>query len=360
MRAVGLLAGIGTLLREAREAGCDVVGNYETRRPFLTDRRVWTKNWGAVPLVDDERIAALCGAWYGADIALGHPPCGSQSNLGAGGHSLDLDPAHRKVLQAKRAGKVGLLPLFVKLVNTFEPRCFALDNLPKILGTIAPVEWWETVLPQYRLTFATIVNWDYGTPQLRQRLWVIGVRRPGRAFTLPRAPQRDGPANVRQALAGLPWEPWRDLPDLAHVHAAPGDLPQGSYPTLGSPPGYIRETDVLAQRYLALPPKEPWPYRTRTTDRVTSKFGRARLDGFQRSSVVSSGTLQHPLSGWPLTARERARLMDWPDDLWLGDASVTYDRAFQNRLNFYTGKAVPSRFPRFLIPHLLRHLQRRG
>jgi hypothetical protein len=59
-----------------------------------------------------------------------------------------------------------------------------------------------------------------------------------------------------------------------------------------------------------------------------------------------------------MTGRERARFMDWPDDFWLGDATTKYDRAYQARLTLFTGKAVPSRFPRYLIPQLIKHFKR--
>jgi site-specific DNA-cytosine methylase len=359
MNVVGLLAGVGTLLHEARSAGFNVVGNIEARASFLTIPDVWHANFPGRPLIRPIASASeISNDWYEPDLVLGHPPCGAHSILGVA-HSLDMDPDRRRQLAERRSKRVGLLPMFAEYVNRLQPKIFALDNLPKILKTVAPSAWWEQAMPDYRFTYIIIKNWDYGTPQIRERLWVVGTRRPLRRFTFtPPRTRLEGPRTAWRAIRDLPWEPWVDLPDLAHVHAAPLDKPSGSYPTLDQPPRYTQSQAELALRYLALPPMYCWPYRTRTTDRITKKLGRVRLRFDGHSRVISGGTLQHPLTGWVLTARERARIMDWPDEFVLWNGTRRFDRTYQNRLQLFTGKAVPSRFPRYLIPQLIKHLRR--
>lgn len=84
---------------------------------------------------------------------------------------------------------------------------------------------------------------------------------------------------------------------------------------------------------------------------------RVRVDN--RSKVLTGlPSIHHPWTGWPLTPRERARLMDWPDDFMLGSETTNYDRRTLMRLTLFTGKAVPSAFPRYLIPQIIKHLRR--
>jgi site-specific DNA-cytosine methylase len=361
VRAIGILAGIGTLLREAQDAGMTVAGNVELRAPFRTVPDVWDMNFPMVPCLwrepeHDVGVTALEDVFMEADLALGHPPCGAHSILGVA-HSLDKPAAERARLAARRAKRVGLLPNFVEMVNRFKPRSFALDNLPKILKTVASPEWWELLLPKYHLTYIVMENWTYGTPQRRERLWVVGVRKPGRPFRLREPRHRlPGPTTAWEAIHDLPLI--YDVPSIGHVHQAGDDKPFGSYPTLDQPPQYVNTVAELAYRYLALPPMACWPYRTRTTNRVTKKLGRVRLRMDAKSRVISGGTLQHPITGWTLTPRERARLMDWPDDFHLWNGARAFDRAYQNRLTLFTGKAVPSAFPRYFIPQLLSHLRK--
>jgi site-specific DNA-cytosine methylase len=358
MRAIGILAGIGTLLREAQDAGMTVEGNVELRASFRTIPDVWNINFPHIPChwTQDDPENMRFDDMYEADVALGHPPCGAHSVLGVA-HSLDKPAAERAFLAARRAKRTGMLPDFVDMVNVLRPHSFALDNLPKILSTVATPTWWESVLPKYHLTYIIMENWTYGTPQRRQRLWVVGVRKPGRPFALREPKARlVGPETAWDAFKDLPLAV--DLPALAHVHQKGDEKPFGSYPTLHQPPQYVETVAELAARYLALPPMQCWPYRTRTTDRITKKLGRVRLRMDGKSRVLSGGTLQHPITGWTLTPRERARLMDWPDDFQLWNGQRIFDRSYQARLTLFTGKAVPSGFPRYFLPQLLKHLRR--
>jgi site-specific DNA-cytosine methylase len=368
MKAIGLLAGVGSLLREAQDAGLRVVGNVEARTPYHTGRRLsWDLNFpqaelrkpfGFPELLENEPSSDL-DAWWGADLALGHPPCNSHSVLGNNAVRVGMSTDERAQRMARRAARTGLLPLFVEQVRLMQPKTFALDNLPKILKTVAPPEWWEHELPDYRMTYLVIKNWDYGTPQLRERLWVVGVRKPIKrfAFAEPRS-RLKGPLIVWDAIKDLPWQPWVDVAKIGHVHKKPDDFPAGGYRDTTR---YQLQTQAeLALGFLALPPKQLWEYRTES-GRIGYKFGRVRLDALDRSSVLSGlETLHHPLTGWPLTPRERARLMQWPDDFQLGNAGTIFDRSTLMRLVLFTGKAVPSGFPRYLIPQLVKHLRRRG
>lgn len=221
MRCLGVLAGVGSLLYEARAAGFEIVGNYETRTPYRTAREmVWDPNFPGVNISEvlDEAYPMI----KSPDLVLGHPPCGSHSQLGNSGQPAHLTIEERRTAQAKRHARVGLLPLFVDTVRVLQPRMFALDNLPKILKTVAPETWWREQLPDYRLTFIIMKNWDYGTPQLRQRLWVVGARRPLKRFVFePMTERLRGPKTAIAAFKGLPWQPWLQNYALGHVHVPP-------------------------------------------------------------------------------------------------------------------------------------------
>lgn len=359
MRCVGMLAGVGSLLWEAREAGFDITANVETRTPYRTGRKLsWDLNFSTVPLFTTDDASE----WEGLeapDLMLGHPPCNSHSQLGNNAVRAGMSDDEKAFRKARRAARTGLLPLFIKGVHRLRPKMFALDNLPKILKTVATPTWWNEQLPQYHMTYIIMKNWDYGTPQLRERLWVVGCRRPLKrfVFTPPRT-RLKGPKTAAEALHDLDWRPWHDEPEWGHVHKQPHDFPAGGY--RDTTRYKLQRQTELALGFLQLPPRHLWIYKTEG-GRIGAKFGRVRLDAFDRSSVLSGlETIHHPLTGWPLTPRERARLMDWPDDFQLGNAGTTYDRSSLMRLTLFTGKAVPSGFPRYLIPQLISHLKRRS
>lgn len=360
MKSLGILCGVGSLLRETEHAGFEVVGNIETRAPYRTGRHLsWDLNYPHVPLITSP-TEALPDAFRDVDVAIGHPPCGSHSTLGNSSASRDtMSDTERLAYFAKRNRYVGMLPLFCEYVRTLEPKSFLLDNLPKIMDTSAPPAWWQAQLPDYNLTFIVMLNWDYGTPQLRQRLWVVGVRRPAPAFvfTPPKGGRLDGPTTMLEAFTGLPWLPWEDVADWGHVHVQPHEMLTGDYRTTIPELSVTRATE-LGLGFLSIPPERAWPYQTRT-GRIAVKIGRMRGYTDAKSRVVSGlPSIHHPMTGWPLTPRERARLMSWPDDFHLGNALTPWDRRAQMRLVLFTGKAVPSAFPRYVLPQLRKHLRR--
>jgi len=364
MRAIGLLAGVGSLLREAQDAGFDIVGNIETRTPYRTGRHLsWDLNFPHAALVNRLDFTQVfekgtqVDDFFEPDLAIGHPPCGSHSQLGNSGQPADKTTAERRIMQARRHARVGLLPLYTQHVRLLRPRMFVLDNLPKILTTVAPPAWWHSELPGYRLTFITMVNWDYGTPQLRKRLWIVGTRST-KPFTFVPTKQRvPGPLTATEAFEGLPWEPWKNNPTIGHVHVSPHMMLTGDYRTTVKDFS-VTQASQLGLGFLAIPPDRAWPYTTRF-GRLAVKIGRQRLDFGKRSRTLTGlPSIHHPLTGWPLTARERARLMDWPDDFVLGNVNTMYDRTALMRLTLFTGKAVPSGFPRYLMPQLIKHLRR--
>jgi site-specific DNA-cytosine methylase len=359
MRAIGLLCGVGSLLREAQDAGFSIVGNFETRPQYRTGLDLsWELNFHDIPFRSSLEAVEHDSFFHEADLAIGHPPCGSHSQLGNSSARLDsMSAAERQAYFTRRDSHMGLLPLFVDEVNRLKPRAFMLDNLPKILRTAAPETWWRKALPKYHLTFIVMTNWHYGTPQLRERLWVVGVRKPGKPFVFTEPKTRlAGPATTWAAISDLPWQPWENVPEIGHVHVGVNRMLTGDYRTTTTTS--VTHAAQLGLGFLSIPADRLWPYTTKT-GRVTYKIGRQRLDCGKRSRVLTGlPSLHHPLTGWPLTPRERARLMDWPDDFHLGSEETTYDRRVLMRLTLFTGKAVPSGFPRYILPRLYKHLRR--
>lgn len=362
MRVVGILAGVGSLLREAQDVGFEVVGNLETRAPYSTGRHLaWDLNFDA-PLIRKSEQIALSGPerWIRPDLIIGHPPCGAHSQLGNSGQPAHKSTEERRAMQAVRHARAGLLPFFVEQVAALKPKVFVLDNLPKILSTVAPREWWIEALPKYELQFITMMNWDYGIPQLRKRLWVVGTRKPRPPFRFkPTTKRLRGPKTAVEAWDGLPWEPWINDPATGHVHVGPDQMLTGDYRTTVKDLN-VRAATQLALGFLSIPPDKAWPYITRF-GRLAVKIGRQRL-AFEKYSRTITGlpSIHHPMTGWPLTARERARLMGWPDDFHLGGEDAAYNRTELMRLTLFTGKAVPSGFPKYLLKQIVTYLEKHG
>jgi len=361
MKAVGLLAGIGSLMREAQDCGLKVLGNVDVRGFFKSVDWIWEENFNAPGYYTLDALEEADPDWYEADIALGHPPCGSYSHLGKGGGKLEwfANDEERKAWHTARGQRKGLLPLFIKLVNKYQPKVFALDNLIGSLKAVTPDDW-ESALPGYHITFLQMINHDYGSPQHRARLWVIGTRhhKPFR-FKPPKA-RLPGPTTLWEAIQDLPVEPWKNRPGVSHVHYPPSFDPFGTF--------WYRDVDGerknnehaanLAAGFLSLPMGNIWPYEN-NEGRFTAKPAQARIHHGRKARTGSGQeTLRHPFTGWPLTIRERARILGWPDDFFLGGKDTDYNRTLMYLLVRATGRAVPSEFLRYLIPQLKKHARK--
>lgn len=101
------------------------------------------------------------------DVVIAGPPCQSFSIAG-------------KQLGFKDA-RGSLFMSFAKLLESSQPGCFVMENV-KGLVTHAKGKTFNTVLKRfdaagYRVQHAVLHSNDYGAPQMRQRLYVIGCRK---------------------------------------------------------------------------------------------------------------------------------------------------------------------------------------
>ncbi len=367
MKAVGFLCGVGSLLRVAQDEGFEVIGNVDPRTTFKTIPWLWERNFGKrIPYFSNLEDRGTPRKphpqnWVGVDLAIGHPPCGKHSAMGHAAYSIETLDAEKAMRKERRASNVGMLPDFCQLVRIFKPKVFALDNLPKILSRVATSEWWKSQLPGYKFHFIIIKNWDYGCVQIRKRLWVVGIRRKTASkrllnwtFDPISVRPSNAPRHSLDALEGLPWEPWIDIPEIGHTHHPPDASTFGSYWTSKEPRKRIQPVGRLAMGFLEIVPGHMWLYLN-PHGRLIRKPGRTRVKPLGECCVITGReSAHHPLTGWGLTIRERARLMGWPDDFHVTDGTMI-DRSRRYKLIEATGRAVPSEFPQYLIRQIADH-----
>src|SRR5690348_456717 len=93
LRAVGLTCGIGSMLVGARMAGFEILGNIEWRKyyhrkdPEGKSTSPENSPGAFMTLKYDQLSEAQRGAVPGVDLAMGHPECGSYTQLNSMTHS---------------------------------------------------------------------------------------------------------------------------------------------------------------------------------------------------------------------------------------------------------------------------------
>lgn len=262
------------------------------------------------------------------DVLIGGPPCQpfSKSGFWATGEARRLDDPRATTIDH-----------YLRILEEARPRAFLLENVEG-LGFKGKSEGLERIQSatqeingrhgtRYRASVAVLNAADYGVPQLRRRLFVVGAR-DGATFRFPE-PTHFGP---EEALPGDNRPRWRTAWDALH------DLPSPDDPAL-----------VLKGKWASLLPSIPEGQNyLHHTDRGEGEplFGwRRRYWSFllKLAKDQPAWTLQAqpgPATGpfhWTsrrLSMREMARLQTFPDDFDVKGSVADAQRQL--------GNAVPS------------------
>lgn len=198
-RAISLFTGAGGLDLGFEAAGFETVVALEIDGKCVDTLRA-NRNW---PVIDRDvmkvtaaEILMAGGLTIGeADVLIGGPPCQpfSKSGFWASGEAKRLtDP---------RAGTLGA---YLRILEDTRPRAFLLENVEG-LGFKGKDEGLELIRSEldrineahgtdYKPSIAVLNAADYGVPQLRRRLFVVGAR-DGTEFEFP-APNHVDPGNT--------------------------------------------------------------------------------------------------------------------------------------------------------------------
>lgn len=245
-----------------------------------------------------------------ADVVIGGPPCQ--------GFSL---------LNKKREGDArrALWMPFLEIADRSGARVFVMENVAELYRSPERQQIEAQAGAHGFMTQAAIVNTaDYGAPQTRKRTIILGWRQAHNLPYFPPLPSHADPntksnlprwRTVRDAICDLPEPKGTEV-----GHSPPLDLHFGRTPTAHS-----------VARYKAVPPggnrfdlQRNAPHLTpgcwlRKTSGGTDLFRRLWWD---RPSVTirteffkpEKGRYLHPDQHRPITHREAARLMGFPDD----------------------------------------------
>ena len=195
LKTISLFSGIGGLDFGFEEAG------FETRVALDFDKhccrtirinRNWSVIEGDINKVSSQDILAQAALRPGeADMLIGGPPCQPFSKAGywARGDALRLDDPRADTLTG-----------YLRVLRDTKPRAFLLDNvyglayqgkdegLRYILDGIAQIN--RETGSSYRIAWKMLNTADYGVPQARERVFMVGSR-DGHMFRFPE------PTNVR-------------------------------------------------------------------------------------------------------------------------------------------------------------------
>jgi DNA (cytosine-5)-methyltransferase 1 len=295
------------------------------------------------------------------DLLFAGPPCQGFSIIGS------------RVVWDQRNN---LFKEVLRLASGLRPRCVVIENVPGLV-TLARGAYLHAILEGlnaagYDAGCAELLAAEYGAPQMRWRLIIIGWRKdlgipPGYGFPRPRI----GSASIGDLLPNCTIPPWQ-LEGFVTTAEAISDLPRvaaGEEVThyVGPPVGTYQKTmrmglnGELFNHYAArlspvnlarlerIAPGQDWrdlprellpPSMQRALRKDhTRRYRRMTWDGVPRAVITrfrdpKSGEYTHPEQHRTITIREAARLQGFPDSfVFHGPHSSQYDQV---------GNAVPT------------------
>ena len=352
LRALGVTSGIGSMLLGARQAGFEVVGNFEWRKYYhkkdAEGKNTFTENFPGAFFTqqypqDHPEWLEKC---KNIDIIFGHGECGHAS-------ALNFSNKNYKTQQEGTSD----IPKLVKAVAVIKPKFFALDNLPASCQGM-PLSEYHKLLPEYDIFPEWVSNYHYGNVQLnRKRMFMVGALKTEKFVFVPG--ERSHGMTVEHLIGDLYGKDGKGIPNHEkHVLDDPCSKISDYYEY-----GYRGTWRDFQKAMSERPEGPPIPYVSQDgSTRV--RMGTAKVRWKGHGFVLDGGSVcTHPLRNLPLSIRERARIQGFPDDfIFYGTRSGkkgTWNHDKNNDLVKQTGKAMPIQFNKYVAEQVKAHIEHR-
>lgn len=347
--ALDIFAGCGGLTVGLKRAGFKLLGAVEIDPAAFSTYKSNHPEVHAlkqdIRTVTGKALMTLAGGRV--DLLAGCPPCQGFCSLRQA--AKGRDPRN------------GLVRDMARLVAELRPRAIMMENIPGLVDRGKHL--FGQVLRQlralgYELEWGILQAADYGVPQFRRRLVLLG----GRGFTIP-LPLR---THDRFGRKDLP--KWKTLRETIDGMGPPVTLREAV--ERGGPEFYnwhvVRN---LTQRNItrlkkATPgasraqlPRDLRPDCHKDSDEgFTNVYGRMRWDQVSVTitagcTTPSKGRFGHPSEIRTISVREAARIQTFPDD-------YIFDSPYMDHVCSMIGNALPCDFAQMLARHTLKYLQR--
>ncbi|WP_437712194.1 DNA cytosine methyltransferase [Sorangium sp. So ce448] len=286
----------GFRILAAVEKDCHAAATYEKSfvRPYSPNTHLLASD------IREQRIIttlkALRTGGGRIDIIIGGPPC------------QDFSPARLK--RRRRGHRTGLVQQYFEILQALKPRAFLFENVPG-LRTAVNGKYWQTVVSTaddlgYVLNADVLHAEDFGVPQRRHRLFVVGLRKSMGKFVFPRGAEK--PPTVAQIIGQLPRIRAGEASDDP-MHRARRHRPETVEYLAHIPQGGAWR-QAKERRVLDCHKKHNGHYDV---------YGRMRADDISPTITggctnPSKGRFIHPEQHRGLTVREAALLQTFPSD----------------------------------------------
>lgn len=270
------------------------------------------------------------------DVIIGGPPCQGFSTIGK---RVSSDPEKR----AKHDPRNELVLTYARIIREIRPKFIVMENVKGIL-TLQNGAYLQNVLTQlheagYVAEYKLINMADYGVPEIRERVIIIG-NRVGLPVEFPAPDHSDNPED------DLPmWNNcWDVIKDLEHL----GDIPEFNHVAL-------KHTEKNIARYKLIPEGGRLPENDLPPELYRKNFGNTykRLNRERPALTMVPGNDAfpiHPTLHRSLTVREAARIQTFPDNIIF--------EGNRRQQGHQVGNAVPPVFSEKLAKFIMEQIKK--
>ncbi len=270
------------------------------------------------------------------DVIIGGPPCQGFSTIGK---RVSSDPEKR----LKHDPRNELVLTYARIIREIRPKFIVMENVKGIL-TLQNGTYLNNVLNQlhkagYAAEYKLINMADYGVPEIRERVIIIGnrVRLP---VEFPKPDHSDNPNDNLPSWNNC-WDVIKDLENL-------GDIPEFNHVAL-------KHTEKNIARYKMIPEGGRLPEDKLPPELYRKNFGNTykRLSRQRPALTMVPGNDAfpiHPTLNRSLTVREAARIQTFPD-------SIIFE-GNRRQQGHQVGNAVPPMFSEKLANFILEQINK--
>ncbi len=326
---IEFFCGAGGLSLGFKRAGFKTIGAFDNDESCI---KTYNANFGNQGHITDiyslnrKGIEKIVGCDIAVDVIAGGPPCQGFSVQRRGKND---DPRNNLVLE------------YLRLVLEFKPKFFVMENVGGLLSVRGKPFLTKlikkTKAEGYILHINKLNAADYGVPQIRKRVFIIGeLATEGLSkynFPLPSIVASKHPITVRQAIADLTDKTEEHVPNhradklsainIERIRSIKEGQSRDSLPTHLQLPCHINNGN---HRHLDTYGRMAWDKPSST---ITAKF-----DSFSR------GRFGHPTLDRTISLREGARLQSFPDNFIFYGTKVEVAKQIGNAVPPLLAKAI--------------------
>ena len=343
IKCVDLFCGVGGLTKGFEQSGIKVVAGYDNdqscRIPYNANNEAEFIYQDITRLDPEDVVKRFKG--NSMNVVAGGPPCQPFSNF------------TKRNGRKKDDERIRLIDDFRRVVTHVEPSIVFMENVPQVKKTKIFKQLMSSLEKiGYRLSCKVVKSEEYGVPQKRRRLLLLGSKEGDIEIPEGKYKDKNMQVSVWNAIGDL--EPIRSgeksSKDLAHVAPDHGKM---TLKRLRATPEGGSWTDWDEELWLDCHKKE-------SGKKYSHVYSRMKRDGLAPTITghfgnFGSGTFGHPYLDRAITPREAANLQSFPKEYTFINKDNKRNYTVSN-LRRHIGNAVPVRLAKEMGVAIINHL----